>query len=216
MMENQIRFYKRSGSCGRNNKQQQEDNLSNNKKDKCLIAESYYWDEEELSSGDDEIIFMKAFMAVKSTRKDLLAATLDRCLVNKYYMVFNLEEKTGIFQPRKFVKFMDDFVVEEIYFTSRVMVGAEDLGQKRIHDSDETAMVLGSQGKSNEIGIAHKTSHPGAFPLNKEARLLISNPKNSWLSNQQSKEPMALLDIWQGLNNTKKSGLKAIFGDNLL
>ncbi|GKE72135.1 hypothetical protein Tco_1534176, partial [Tanacetum coccineum] len=29
---------------------------------------------------------------------------------------------------------------------------AEDLGQKRIHGSSETAMVLGSQGKSNEIG----------------------------------------------------------------
>ncbi|GKE18420.1 hypothetical protein Tco_1425997, partial [Tanacetum coccineum] len=75
MMENQIRFYKRSGSCGRNNKQQQEDSDSDveasvtssliiEQKDKCLIAESYYWDEEELSSGDDEIIFMKAFMAV--------------------------------------------------------------------------------------------------------------------------------------------------------
>ncbi|GJZ92744.1 hypothetical protein Tco_0664809, partial [Tanacetum coccineum] len=35
---------------------------------------------------------------------------------------------------------------------NEVMLVAEDLGQKRIHDSSETAMVLGSQGKSNEIG----------------------------------------------------------------
>ncbi|GKB75939.1 hypothetical protein Tco_0942834, partial [Tanacetum coccineum] len=49
-------------------------------------------------------------------------------------------------------EFMDDSVMEEIYIASLVMVMAEDLGQKRIHDSSETAMVLGSQGKSNEIG----------------------------------------------------------------
>ncbi|GJR49582.1 hypothetical protein Tco_1400103 [Tanacetum coccineum] len=49
-------------------------------------------------------------------------------------------------------EFMDDSVMEEIYIASPVMLVAEDLGQKRIHDSSETAMVLGSQGKSNEIG----------------------------------------------------------------
>ncbi|GJR53239.1 hypothetical protein Tco_1403760 [Tanacetum coccineum] len=49
-------------------------------------------------------------------------------------------------------EFMDDSVMEEIYIASPVMVMAEDLGQKRIHGSSETAMVLGSQGKSNEIG----------------------------------------------------------------
>ncbi|GJT64660.1 hypothetical protein Tco_1016140 [Tanacetum coccineum] len=49
-------------------------------------------------------------------------------------------------------EFMDDSVMEEIYIASLVMLVAEDLGQKRIHDSSETAMVLGSQGKSNEIG----------------------------------------------------------------
>ncbi|GJZ68455.1 hypothetical protein Tco_0631695 [Tanacetum coccineum] len=49
-------------------------------------------------------------------------------------------------------EFMDDSVMEEIYIASPVMVMAEDLGQKRIHDSSETAMVLGSQRKSNEIG----------------------------------------------------------------
>ncbi|GKE26073.1 hypothetical protein Tco_1441457 [Tanacetum coccineum] len=49
-------------------------------------------------------------------------------------------------------EFMDDSVMEEIYIVSPVMLVAEDLGQKRIHDSSKTAMVLGSQGKSNEIG----------------------------------------------------------------
>ncbi|GKF98820.1 hypothetical protein Tco_0297603, partial [Tanacetum coccineum] len=41
-------------------------------------------------------------------------------------------------------EFMDDYVMEEIYIASPVML-AEDLRHKRIHDS--TAMVLGSQGK---------------------------------------------------------------------
>ncbi|GKC54734.1 hypothetical protein Tco_1077479 [Tanacetum coccineum] len=49
-------------------------------------------------------------------------------------------------------EFMDDSIMEEIYIASPVMVVAEDLGQKRIHDFDDTTMVLGSQGKSNEIG----------------------------------------------------------------
>ncbi|GJY36190.1 hypothetical protein Tco_0421568, partial [Tanacetum coccineum] len=54
-------------------------------------------------------------------------------------------------------EFMDDSVMEEIYIASPVMLMAEDLmaedlGQTRIHDSSETPMVLGSQGKSNEIG----------------------------------------------------------------
>ncbi|GKA44218.1 hypothetical protein Tco_0736942 [Tanacetum coccineum] len=49
-------------------------------------------------------------------------------------------------------EFMDDSVMEEIYIASSVMLVVEDLAQKRIHDSSETAMVLGSQGKSNEIG----------------------------------------------------------------
>ncbi|GKD49495.1 hypothetical protein Tco_1278471 [Tanacetum coccineum] len=49
-------------------------------------------------------------------------------------------------------EFMDDSVMEEIYIASPVMLVAEDLGQKRIHDSSETAMVRGSQGKSNGIG----------------------------------------------------------------
>nr|GEV93885.1 hypothetical protein [Tanacetum cinerariifolium] len=48
-------------------------------------------------------------------------------------------------------EFMDDSIMEEIYIVSPVMVVVEDLGQKRIHDSNETAMLLGSQGKSNEI-----------------------------------------------------------------
>ncbi|GJS67123.1 zf-CCHC domain-containing protein [Tanacetum coccineum] len=39
-------------------------------------------------------------------------------------------------------EFMDDSVMEEIYIASPVMLVAEDLGQKRIHDSSETAMVL--------------------------------------------------------------------------
>ncbi|GJV64195.1 phosphoserine phosphatase, chloroplastic [Tanacetum coccineum] len=39
-------------------------------------------------------------------------------------------------------------IVEETTFHET----KKDLGQKRIHDSSETAMVLGSQGKSNEIG----------------------------------------------------------------
>ncbi|GJX00776.1 hypothetical protein Tco_0184689 [Tanacetum coccineum] len=49
-------------------------------------------------------------------------------------------------------EFMDDSVMEEIYIASSVMLVVEDLAQKRIHDSSETAMVSGSQGKSNEIG----------------------------------------------------------------
>ncbi|GJX53030.1 hypothetical protein Tco_0281399, partial [Tanacetum coccineum] len=49
-------------------------------------------------------------------------------------------------------EFMDDSVMEEIYIAIPVMLVAEDLGHKRIHDSSETAMVLESQGKSNEIG----------------------------------------------------------------
>ncbi|GKC03548.1 hypothetical protein Tco_0995158 [Tanacetum coccineum] len=44
-------------------------------------------------------------------------------------------------------EFMDDSVVEEIYIASPVMVVAEDLGQKRIHDFDDTTMVLGSPHK---------------------------------------------------------------------
>ncbi|GJY25205.1 hypothetical protein Tco_0399931 [Tanacetum coccineum] len=48
-------------------------------------------------------------------------------------------------------EYMDYSIMEEIYIASPIMVVAEDVGQKRIHDSDETVMVLESQGKSNEI-----------------------------------------------------------------
>ncbi|GKC24736.1 hypothetical protein Tco_1026886 [Tanacetum coccineum] len=50
-------------------------------------------------------------------------------------------------------EFIYGCVMEETYFTSPVMGVKEDLEQKHIHGSDETAMVLGSQGKSILRGI---------------------------------------------------------------
>ncbi|GJZ27124.1 hypothetical protein Tco_0571377 [Tanacetum coccineum] len=46
--------------------------------------------------------------------------------------------------------------VEETYLTSPDIVVAEYLGKKHIHDFDETAMMLGSQGKLNEIGCFNR------------------------------------------------------------
>ncbi|GJS57119.1 hypothetical protein Tco_0651903 [Tanacetum coccineum] len=57
-------------------------------------------------------------------------------------MVQHLEETT----------FHKSNKVEETDLTSPDMVVTEDLGQKHIYDFDETTIMLGSQGKLNEIG----------------------------------------------------------------
>ncbi|GJW01600.1 hypothetical protein Tco_1556851 [Tanacetum coccineum] len=69
-------------------------------------------------------------------------------------------------------EFMNDFVVEETDFMSPVIVVAEDLGQKLIHDPDETSMVLGSQGEMVAITDCFKESAKEDSKIDKVNRVV--------------------------------------------